>query len=160
MSVLDELVDGEALELELAPPEEPLELWSAEPLVPALPPLEPPPDEALLEGEDALPDGEVEDPAPAEPLIEPDAEPEGEAVEPDGAELDDEAEPDGEDGELVAPVDELELEPEGEVLGEVLVVPPRDADPVSSARSHAVRKAPPKATETARARVESFMEPP
>ena len=145
--VADELVDGEALELELAPPEEPVL-----PFV-ELPPVE---DDALPEGEDALPDGEVEDPAPAEPLIEPDAEPEGEAVEPDGAELEDEAEPDGEDG-VVA--DELELEPDGEVLGAVLVVPPREAGALS-ARSHAVRKAPPKATDTARARVESFMEPP
>lgn len=157
MSVLDELVDGAALELELEPPDVPLLLWSADPLVP---PAEPPPleDEALL-GEDALPalpEGDVEEPAPAEPLIEPEAEPEGEAVEPDGAELEDEAEPDGEvEGELVAPVDELELEPDGAVL----VVPPREAGALS-ARSHAVRKAPPKATETARAKVESFMGPP
>ena len=120
---------------------------------------EPLPLELLLDGELALPLGEVLEPAPAEPLIEPEAEPDGEVLEPEdeGELLDEDDEPDGdvedgevEDGELL----ELEDEPDGDVD----VVPPRDALPL--VRSHAVIRLAPSATETAMARVESFMEPP
>lgn len=154
--------DGEE-ELALDPPEPlaPVSLEAALPpvLPPVLPPLVPPPEEAELEG--ALPDGEVLEPAPADPLFivaEPETdepEPEGEDGEAldDGALLeDDEALPDGEDGAVLEPDADEEL-PDGEV------VVPRDAD-VLSARSHAVRRLAPKATDTASASVESFMGPP
>jgi hypothetical protein len=144
----DELVEPDGAELELAL--DPDLSADVEPL-PVLP------DDAALDG--VL--GEVLEPAPAEPLLtvaEPDIEvpPDGDAVEPDGAALEDEDdEPDGEVGAAVEPVEDEELEPDGAVL----VVPPREAGALSL-RSHAVRRLAPKATDTATARVESFMEPP
>ena len=128
--VADELVEPDGAELALEPD------LSAD--VEPLPVL---PEDAALDGALGEVLGEVLEPAPAEPLIEPEAEPEGEAVEPDGAV----------DGKAV---EELEL-PEGAVL----VVPPRDAGALS-VRSQAASRLAPKATDTAIARVENFMEPP
>jgi hypothetical protein len=99
----------------------------------------------------------VLEPAPADPLFTV-AEPDTELPEPEGelgAALDDEEdEPDGAvfAGAVLEPDADEEL-PDGEV------VVPRDAD-VLSARSHAVRRLAPKATDTASASVESFMGPP
>ncbi|MGQ0652921.1 MAG: hypothetical protein ACT4P4_11765 [Betaproteobacteria bacterium] len=149
----EELVEPDGDVAPLVEPD-PLALWSDDPL------LAPPvvlPEDAALEG--ALPDGEVLEPAPAvpEPDTEPDIEvppaPEGED---DGAALEDEdAAPGaaGDDGAVVEPVADDELWPDG------AVVVPREAV-VLSARSHAARMLAPKATDTASARVESFMGPP
>jgi len=156
VSWLAELVAPEGLELEAA-----LELdgWSLEAEPPVVPPAEPPPEADELPLDGVL--GEVLEPAPAEPLLmvaEPDIDvppaPEGED---DGAALEDEDdEPgavEGDAGALVEPEADDELVPEG------AVVVPRDAD-VLSPRSHAARMLAPKATDTASARVESFMGPP
>jgi hypothetical protein len=116
-----------------------------------------PPDEELELLDGVL--GEVLEPAPAEPLLivaEPETDPpDGAALEPEGALLEDEDEP---DGELIEPDGEVVDDEDDEPDGEVEVVPPRDALPV--VRSHAVIRLAPSATDTAMARVESFMEPP
>jgi hypothetical protein len=74
--------------------------------------------------------------------VDEDAEPD---IEPEGDVLDEL----GDDGEVVEPADE-ELEPDGEVLV------PREAAR-SPLRSHALRSAVPKATDTASARVVNLM---
>ena len=110
-------LDGE--ELDDAPPLAGLFVVSLEPL-----------EELELEGDDALPDGE---------LVEPDedAEPEGDVL-----------------GEVLVPPEEDDIEPDGEVLD------PEGDVPRSLERLQPVTTAVPSARVTASANVESLMRPP
>lgn len=144
-----------AEELELVP--EPL----VEPEGCAAPELEPEGCEALELEE---PDGWVVEPAPAEPLVEPELD--GAALDDEEApplalsffwmstEVDDELEPELEGAVLGAAV-----EPDGEVVLDELDAP-AGARLLFALSPHAVRAAAPNARETASARVETFMWPP